>query len=89
MNSYRQHHDEINRLFNAPKHKRFKYAALIVICTVIVAQFSMIIWSDAISERTKLLIQGCIGLGAIIFVILVAILAYRVYSEYFRSRYDK
>jgi hypothetical protein len=32
---------------------------------------------------------GSIGLGALIFVILVAILAYRVYAEYFRSRYDK
>jgi hypothetical protein len=88
MNRYLEHHDEINRLFNAPKYKRFKYAALIVIGVVIVAQLSMIIWANAISERTKLFMQGCIGLGAIIFVILVVILAYRVYSEYFFKRYS-
>lgn len=87
MNNYWQFKDDINRLYNAPKHRGLKYAAFIVIGLVILAQIAMIIWMGDISERTKLFIQGCIGLGAIIFVILIAIWSYKVYSEYFRGRH--
>lgn len=89
MNNYRQQHDEINQLFNAPKHRRLKYIALTVISAVIAAQISMIIWIDDIPNRIKVFIQGCIGIGAIVFVLLVAIIAYRVFTEYFRSKYDR
>lgn len=87
MNDYRTHHDEINRLFNAPQHRRLKYLALAVIGIAIAAQISLIIWQDDIPERTKLFIQGCSGVAAIIFVVLVGIMAYRVFSGYFRDKY--
>lgn len=88
MKGYWRHLDEINRLFNTPQHKHLKYAALIVIGVVIAAQIAIIIWDDDISNRIKSFIQGCVGLGAIVFVILVTILTYTVFSEYFRSKYD-
>lgn len=86
MNNYWQYRDDINRLFSAPKHRCLKYASFIVIALVILTQIAMIIWLDDIPDRTKLFIRGCIGLVAIIFVILVAIWAYKVFSEYFRAK---
>ena len=85
MNNYWQFKDDINRLYNAPKHRGLKYSALIVIGLIILAQIAMIIWRNDISDHTKSFIQGCIGLGAIVFVILVAIWTYKVFSEYFSS----
>lgn len=84
MNNYWQFKDDINRLYNAPKYRGLKYASFIVIALVILAQIAMIIWRDDIPDRTKLFIQGCIGSGAIIFVILIGIWTYKVFSEYFR-----
>ena len=77
--------DDINKLFNAPKYRSLKYSALIVIGIAIAALFAMIIWIDTIPHRTLLFIRGCVGLCALIFVILVAVLTYRVYSEYFKN----
>jgi hypothetical protein len=89
MTDYRQHRNEIKRLFNAPKHRRLKYLALIVIGAVIAAQIAMIIWANAMTDCTRLIIRGCCGIGALVFVILATIITYRVYSEYFGTRYDR
>ncbi len=86
MSSYREQRDEINRLFNAPQHRKLKYVSLMLIGLGIIAEIAMIIWFDDIPDRSKILIRGCIGICAILFVILVTILAYRVFSEYFRGK---
>lgn len=78
--------DEINNLFNARKYRPLKYSALAVIGIAIAATFAMIFWIDEIPSRTMLFIRGCVGLCALIFVILVAMLTYRVYSDYFRNQ---
>lgn len=85
MTNYWQFKDNINRLFNTPKHRGLKYASFIVIALVILAQIAMIIWRNDVSGHTKSFIQGCIGVGAIIFVVLIGIWAYKVFSEYFSS----
>ena len=85
MNNYWQFKDDINRLYNAPNYRGLKYGAFIVIGLVILAQIAMIIWRNDITEPTKSFIQGCIGLGAIIFVVLIGIWAYKVFSAYFSS----
>lgn len=86
MNDYWRHKEEIDRRFNAPENRRLKYAAFAVIGAVIAAQIALIFFLDDISERTRLFVQGCIGLGAIVFVVLMVVLTYRVYSDYFHSR---
>ncbi len=86
MSNYWEGREEINELFDAPQHRKLKVASLIVIGVVIVAQFAMLIWRDEISGRTKLLIQGFSGADAILFAVLMAIWAYRVYSEYLRRK---
>lgn len=86
MQDYWQHKEGINRLFNAPKHRSLKYSAIVVICLVILTQLATIFWQNNISYRTLLWIRGFVGLCALIFVVLVAILCYRVYSDYFKNR---
>jgi len=89
MKGYWQNKQDINQLFNAPQFWKLKYAALIVIGIVIAVQLAMIIWLEHIPYKTMLFLRMCGGVGAIVFVILVAILAYKVYSEYFHNRYNK
>lgn len=48
----------------------------------------MIIWYDQISWRMMLIMRGSAGLSAITFVILVAVLVYRVNVAYFKKRSD-
>lgn len=78
--------DELNKHFNARKYRPLKYSALAIVGIAIAALFAMIIWIDDIPPRTMLFVRGCVGVCALIFVILVAILTYRVYSEYFRNQ---
>lgn len=42
----------------------------------------MIIFVKDIAPGVMLFMRGCVGLGAIIFVVICAILLYRVNSEY-------
>lgn len=79
--------NEINKLFNARKNRPLKYSAWAVIGIAIAAMIAMIIWFDDIPPRIMLFIRGCVGVCAVIFVILVAILTYRVYSEYYRNKH--
>lgn len=72
MNKYLQEREEINRRYNMPENRRLKYAAMIVIGIVIILILSMIIWMDKIPYEGILIMRGCVGLGAIIFVLLVA-----------------
>jgi hypothetical protein len=89
MKRYWQNKQDINQLFNAPQFRKLKYAALTVIAIVIAVQLAMIIWLDHIPYKTMLFLRVCVGGGAIIFVILVAILVYKAYSEYFHDQYKK
>lgn len=77
---------ELNRLYNAPTNKRLKYSAFVVIAITIALLFSMIIWMEDLSTTAMLVIRGCAGLGAIIFVILVGILSYRVNRYHITKR---
>lgn len=81
-----QERAELNRLYNVSTNKRLKYSAMVVIAITIALMLSMIIWMDNLSETSILIMRGCAGLGAIIFVVLVGILTYRVNSQHFQNR---
>lgn len=53
---------------------------------VMALQISMIIWMDDIPLKVMLFMRGCVGTGAIIFVVLVGILTYKVNSHHLRSQ---
>ncbi|MCM1139654.1 MAG: hypothetical protein NC453_13880 [Muribaculum sp.] len=77
---------ELNSLYNAPANKRLKYSAFVAIAITIALLFSMIIWMDNLSPSAILVMRGCAGLGAIIFVALVGILTYRVNKQHIQNR---
>lgn len=83
-----QEREELNRLYNAPTNKGLKYSAFIVIAIVIVLMLVMIIWMQDLSTTAILIMRGCAGIGAIIFVVLVGILAYRVNSQHIKNKND-
>lgn len=68
---------------------RLKYAALSSICISIILLLIMIFCLDYLSPGVLLFLQGCAGLFTIVFVILVAILYYRVNASYFNDRIHK
>lgn len=81
-----QERAELNRLYNAPTNKRLKYSALGVIAITIALLISMIIWMDDLSVKSILIMRGCAGFGAIIFVVLVGVLTYRVNSQHIENK---
>ncbi len=89
MKGYRQKKQDINQVLKAPKYRKLKNAALIAIAIVIALQLAMIIWLKHIPYKTLLFLRGCVGIGALLFVILVAILVYKAYSDYFNNKYNK
>lgn len=86
MNKLFEERERINRLYDAPEHRRIKYSAIAVISIVIILLLSLTIWIDKIPPKTIMIMRGCAGLGAIIFVILVGVLTYRVYRQHLDNR---
>lgn len=66
---------------------RLKYSAIISISIAIILLASTAICIGYISYKTLLILRGCAGLSALIYVILVAILLYRVNVAYFADKY--
>lgn len=75
--------DELKKLYRTPANLRLKYWALASISVLIVLFLAMIIWVDDISYKWWMFMRGCAGLFAIIFVLLCAILVYRVNRDLF------
>lgn len=84
-----QERAELNRLYNVPTNKRLKYCALVVIAITIALLLAMIIWMEDLSATSMQIMRGCAGLGAIIFVVLVGLLTYRVNSQHIQNRNNK
>lgn len=68
------------------RHRILKYAALTAIAVSIILILSMIIWIDELSPKAMLIMRGCAGLGAVIFVVLVGTLTYRVNKHHIADR---
>ena len=86
MNKRLQEREEINNLYNLPENRRLKYVALAVMAVVVVLLLSMTIWLENIPPKVLLIIRGCAGLGALVFVVLVGILTYRVNKQHITDR---
>ena len=78
--------EEERKFYELPANRRLKYAALGSVAVAICMMLAMVIWWDDISLRVKLFMRGCVGLSAIVFVVLTGILVYRVQSRRLRFR---
>ena len=74
--------DEIKKLYNTPANLRLKHIALCVIGVAIVIMISLVFLVDKVSWRVLYILRGVAGVLAIAFVIIVAVLVYRVNRSY-------
>ena len=82
---YSNYKEETDRLYRTRVNRRLKYIAMTVIVIAILLLFATIFLQNSISWTTMMFMRGCAGVCAIVFVILVAILVYRVNSAYIRG----
>lgn len=68
---------EIRRYSRTPAGRRLKFTALTAIAVSIVLLITIAFSNDSISPETTLLMRGCAGLCAIIFVVAEGLLVYR------------
>ena len=81
--------EELRIHYNAPKYRRMKYCAIAIMAIVIILLLSMTIWIDKIPTNVLLIMRGCAGLSAILFVVIVGILSYRVNKQHISNRKEK
>lgn len=81
--SFQQQREKYDR---EKTNKRLKYAALISIGISIILLLTMAFGFVDLNNTTAIFMRGCAGLFAIIFVVLVAIIVYRVNVSYFSDK---
>ena len=82
--------EELKKLYNKPANLRLKHIALCVIGVAIAILISMIFLVDKVSWQLLAVMRGCVGVLAIVFVIIVSVLVYRVNRDYITGdRRDK
>ncbi|WP_289753764.1 hypothetical protein [uncultured Duncaniella sp.] len=82
--------EELKKLYNKPANLRLKHIALCVIGIAIAILVSMIFLVDKASWQLLAVMRGCVGVLAIVFVIIVSVLVYRVNRDYITGdRRDK
>ena len=78
---------EREKYYREKTNRRLKYAALISIGISIILLLTMAFGFVDYNNTTAILfMRGCAGLFALIFVVLVAIIVYRVNVSYFNDK---
>lgn len=80
---------EIEQLYYTPANRKLLYAALTIIAVVIILLLGGAVFIDYMSLRTLLIRECCTGLGAIIFIVIVGILVYRVSKQHLKGRWKR
>ena len=78
---------EREKYYREKSNLRLKYAALISIVISIILLLTMAFGVVDFNNMTAILfMRGCAGLFALVFVVLVGILVYRVNTSYFKDK---
>ncbi len=85
LNKYLRERKKMNENYNAPKYRNLKYTALTVIAVAIILLLCISFGINNISPKAMLIMQGCAGLCALIFVVLVTIITYRANKEHINN----
>ncbi len=80
--------DRINEWFKQPKYRVWKYVLIGIGVVNLLVILSMIIWIDSMKWETMMILRGCAGAIAIIFVCVCAVFYYIVYKDYIQHRYE-
>ena len=74
--------DELKKLYNKPANLKLKHIAVCIIGVAIAILISMIFLVDKVSWQLLYFMRRCVGVLAIIFVIIVTALVYHVNRDY-------
>lgn len=89
MGRYFDNKREIDEAFEkylqTPANRRLKHIAFGAITIAIALLLTMTFFGDDISWTVMLIMRGCAGVLAIVFVILISILSYRANSSYIHN----
>ena len=80
---------KLNKIAQLPAHRKFKYGAIGCGISVIILLIIMIFGLDSFSETALLVLRGCVGLFAILFMIFVGYYLYQVYYSYYKHYKQK
>lgn len=81
------HRRELEKYYREKPNLRLKYAAIASIAIAIILLLINAFGWVGTSTTVQLLLQGCAGLFAIIFVVLVTILVYRVNAAHLNNKH--
>lgn len=81
--------EDVAKISKEPKFTRLKYFIAGAISICIILELIVLIGIEKLSDRAILWLQGFTGLFAIIFVILVGILTFRIHTKYTKQKYNK
>lgn len=77
---------ELNKIAQSRANRKLKYVALAFAIIGIALLIIMISGLDTFSLTALMVLRGCVGLCAILFMIFVAVYLYRVYYTYFKQK---
>lgn len=84
MERQKKEYKSLKELYNTPANLRLKYIAIAIGVIIPILLMSTIFWPN-IPIKLYMFLRGCAGLCAIVFVIIVGILVYRVNSAYIKQ----
>ena len=79
--------EEKEKIAQLPSIRKLKYLALFFISIGIALILTNLIWLETFSLTVILVLRGCTGICAIIFLIIVAIYMHKIHTIYNEQRY--
>ena len=83
---YKEKQDK-ERIAQQPSIKKLKYLALFFISIGIALILTNIIWLETFSTTVILVLRGCAGICAIVFLIIVGIYMHKINTIYHEQRF--
>lgn len=87
-NRYIQQRNNMSEWFRRLIHREWKYSAIGFGVATLLMMLTTGLMLDKVSWHTMMVMSGCIGALAIIFVIICAIYYCKVYKDYISHRFD-
>lgn len=84
MEQRKQEFKSLKELYNTPANLRLKYIAIVIGVIIPILIMTRIFWPN-IPVKLDMFFRGCAGLCAIVFVIIVGIIVYRVNSAFIKQ----
>ena len=78
--------EELNKIARLRENRIYKYLALAFATAMIALLIIMLSGLDTFSLTTFLVLRGCVGLCAILFLVFVACYLLRVYGTYYKQK---